>query len=441
VTGTVTDAETGKPVNAFHVVQGFATAQAQAPAARQDVYWDRRAGEPTNSGGRFEFDVTYPRPGYAVRIEADGYLPAESRVFHDADGPTVSLEFKLKKGQPLTGVVRGPDGQPVAGADVVLCIPPQGAYVQNGEIQQRRDKVVVQTDNAGRYRLPPQAGAFALVVLHDRGYAEVKADQVAKSADVTLSAWGRVTGVVRTASKPNAGAMLTVSMNDRQSQDPNAPRVYHDLQARADQGGRFTFERVPPGHATVSVQVRLGESTTGYTQSTPVEVKAGETTEVKIGGQGRPVIGRIVVPDPVKANVDWSHSHTSFSTKVDVRRPKVPDNWREMDDAAKRAWAEAWERTPDGRAQKAALEQRRQFTIRVNPADGTFRTDDVPAGTYQMMLVLNGPPAGRQQPFGQPIATATHEFTVPEIPGGQSDEPFDVGVVETKVVPSPEAGQ
>jgi peroxiredoxin len=151
------------------------------------------------------------------------------------------------------------------------------------------------------------------------------------------------------------------------------------------------------------------------------------------------VVGRIVVPDEVKGNVDWSHSHTSFSTKVDVRRPKLPDNWREMDDAAKRAWAKAWEETPEGKAQTAAVQRAKHFTIRVN-ADGTFRTDDVPAGTYQMMLVLNGPPAGRQQPFGEPIATATHEFTIPEIPGGQSDEPFDVGPVEMKVLRHPKVG-
>jgi peroxiredoxin len=233
--------------------------------------------------------------------------------------------------------------------------------------------------------------------------------------------------------------MLSINRVDRAPQDANAPRVYHDLQAQADQDGRFTFDRVPPGPAQVSVQVKLSENTTTYTQSTPVEVKAGETAEVKIGGQGRPVIGRIVVPDEIKGSVDWSHSHTSFSTKVDVRRPKLPDNWREMDDAAKRAWAKAWEETPEGKAQTAAVQRAKHFTIRVN-ADGTFRTDDVPAGTYQMMLVLNGPPAGRQQPFGEPIATATHEFTIPEIPGGQSDEPFDVGPVEMKVLRHPKVG-
>jgi peroxiredoxin len=140
----------------------------------------------------------------------------------------------------------------------------------------------------------------------------------------------------------------------------------------------------------------------------------------------------VVVPEEIKGNVDWSRGQTSFSTKVDVHRPKLPDNWGEMDDAAKRAWAAAWERTPEGQAQKTAQERRRHFSLRVNP-DGTFRTDDVPAGTYQMILVLNGAPSGRQ-PFGEPLATATHEFTIPEIPGGQSDEAFDVGEVAMKVV-------
>jgi hypothetical protein len=35
---------------------------------------------------------------------------------------------------------------------------------------------------------------------------------------------------------------------------------------------------------------------------------------------------------------------------------------------------------------------------------------------------------------GQAVATATTEFTVPEIPGGRSDQPLDIGVIETKPV-------
>jgi hypothetical protein len=350
----------------------------------------------------------------------------------------VSLEFKLKKGHPLSGVVRGPDGQPVAGADVVLCVGPTGPYIRNGEIGQRRDLLVVQTNNAGRYRLPPQGGKFSLVVVHDRGYAEVSADQVAKSPDVTLTAWGRVTGVVRSGSKPSAGAMLTVSRVEPPRQLTDAPRVYHDLQAQAGQDGRFTFDRVPPGPAQVGVQVKLTENTTTYTQMTPVEVKAGETVDVKIGGQGRPVVGRIVVPDEIKDKADWSRGQASFSTKVAALRPKLPDNWGKMDNAAAQAWLEAWQSSPEGRAQRAAQGRQRHFTLRVNPG-GTFRTEDVPPGTYQMMLVLYGTPAGNQV-YGEPIATATHEFTLPEIPGGQSDEPFDVGPVEMKVVPHPKAG-
>ena len=76
----------------------------------------------------FEFDITFPRAGHAVRVEAEGYLPSESRIFKD-DESNVSLEFKLKRGTDLAGVVRTPDGKPLAGAEVILVLPPNGACV------------------------------------------------------------------------------------------------------------------------------------------------------------------------------------------------------------------------------------------------------------------------------------------------------------------------
>jgi len=433
VTGTVIDAETQKPVDRFKVIQGTDWGNRQQP-----VSWDRRETQ-AQGGGKFEFDVTYPRPGYAVRIESDGYLPAESKVFHDANGPTVSLEFKLKRGQPLAGVVRGPDGKPVAGADVMFCTGQQGAYVSNGELQQRRDHLTVQTDNAGRYRLPPQSGQYMLVAVHDRGYAEVASDQLEKSTDITLEPWGRVTGVVRAGSKVKPGVMLSINRLDEPNAQPNRPRVYHDLQAQAGPDGRFTFERVPAGKAQVAVQVKTGERSTTFTQATPVDVKAGETVEVQVGGTGRPVTGRVSVPAEVAGNVDWSAVRFSFSTKVDVRRPKLPDDWADMDDAARRKWGEAWQQGPEGRAQQAAYQAARHFAARLD-GQGKFTADDVPAGTYTAMVMLMAPPKG-DRPSTDVAAMVQHEFTVPPSKGAEADEPLDIGVIELKPMRQAKVGE
>src|SRR5206468_2685131 len=161
------------------LIQGMKIGQPQEP-----IYWDHRnADAKPHEGGKFEFDITFPRPAYAARVEADGYLPADSRVFTDSEA-NVALEFKLKKGMALAGVIR--------------------------------------------------VGAA-----------------------------------------PKAGPTITVSHIDTTPADPAAPRVYHDLQAMTDKDGRFTFNRVPAGRASVSLQVKLTERTTSYTQTQQIDVTAG----------------------------------------------------------------------------------------------------------------------------------------------------------------------
>ena len=55
----------------------------------------------------------------SIRIEAEGYEPAEFLGFPDSL-EDVAHDFKLRKAAPLAGIVRGPDGRPLAGVDVAL---------------------------------------------------------------------------------------------------------------------------------------------------------------------------------------------------------------------------------------------------------------------------------------------------------------------------------
>jgi len=64
---------------------------------------------------------------------------------------------------------------------------------------------------------------------------------------------------------------------------------------------------------------------------------------------------------------------------------------------------------------------RRMFPLRFAP-DGSFRIEDVPAGTYWLRLRVPGLPNN----------TFVKEVVVPEMPGGRSDLPLDLGVVTVK---------
>jgi hypothetical protein len=228
--------------------------------------------------------------------------------------------------------------------------------------------------------------------------------------------------------------MITVSHIDTATTDPAAPRVYHDLQAMTDKDGRFTFNRVPAGRASVSLQVKLTERTTSFSQTQQIEVTAGQTTEANIGGLGRPIIGRVNVPADLAAKIDWPAGQSSFFTKI--ANPPTPAGWETMDPAAQQKWRAQFRQSPEGRAYEQQLAARKSFTMKVGP-DGKFRTEDVPAGVYQVIVVLNGVSHNELRMGGPPLATATTEFTVPEISGGRSEEPLDIGVIEAKPVAPP----
>ena len=145
----------------------------------------------------------------------------------------------------------------------------------------------------------------------------------------------------------------------------------------------------------------------------PVEVKAGEVTQVVYGGVGRPVLGRVVLSDP-KRKVDWNSGHHSFGTKFPrpPRQLKTPEEW------------EQWNHSPE---MKEARENHRYYGLRL-AEDGAFRIENVLPGTYQLSINLTEPSADR---FGSGPLIASHsqEVAVADIPGGVTDEPLDLGVL------------
>src|SRR5262249_34950449 len=147
--------------------------------------------------------------GRRIRIEADGYKPSVSRVIRDdEDNPVVN--FVLEKGQGVEGVVRGPDGSPMAGAEVILVTPSQPAFLANGRLQDpNRAHPVGKTDARGRYTFPPQEPPYTIVALGDRVFAEQTFREAnAKPAELTARPWGRVEGTLRLGNRPGAGEVL-----------------------------------------------------------------------------------------------------------------------------------------------------------------------------------------------------------------------------------------
>ncbi|MFH1370609.1 MAG: SMP-30/gluconolactonase/LRE family protein [Planctomycetota bacterium] len=424
VSGKVTDAESGDPVKQFKIIPGIDW------GTGQPVYWEQRNSKNV-SDGHYEISFDFPYPAHLLRVEAEGYKPVISRHFDSNEGQ-VTFDFKLVKGTGFSGVVKSPDGAPAVGAEVILCTKSRTAYISNGRIAQKEDSVFVETDTEGRFSFPPQTEKYILAVLHDKGYAEVTAEQLEKSSSIILQPWGRVEGTLRIGNKLGVNENIEIPNDLPDDYDPNEPRVFYYNRTTTDNNGRFVLERLRAGNARVARGIKTSDRMTSFSHTVPVEIRAGETATVSIGGTGRPVIGKVVADADYNEPVNWSFGQSSIST-IMPESPK-PDNFNEMTDEEKKVWHQKWQDSNEGEAfRERTRKQQRNYTIKIDP-DGLFRVEDVPEGEYNLNISIYEPPAARQCGYGDSIGSAHQEFEISEMPGGRSDEPCDLGTLRLETL-------
>ena len=215
--GTVTDADSGRPIERFTLLSAGGGRHPGVPP-----HWDRARARSFTAG---RFDMTGDRSSdqdvhRSIRIEADGYDPAEWRDFSDNE-EDIAHEFKLRrttrKAVALTGIVRDAAGRPVAGADVLLGDREHGIGLTNGRLDKADAPTPyrVHTDREGRYTFPPRVDDAWLVAVHDAGIAIRSPAELAASTDVTLAPWGRIEGVVKIGREPAPGKEVDAYLQDR----------------------------------------------------------------------------------------------------------------------------------------------------------------------------------------------------------------------------------
>lgn len=424
VRGTVVDAGTGKPVPSFRIVNGIGWQREDIP-----IHWERDPDDVREgTDGRFEFGITFPYPGHAVRIEADGYRPADSEVFKP-DAGLVELEFKLEKSELLTGRIVGKDGKPVA--DVPVHLIPPGSYVAitKGRIPGGRQNLLqVTTGSDGTFRFPPQGDRCMVVALSEAGYGEAWSDKLSDDHRIVLEPWGRIEGVAGNGTRPASG--ISIKASAPISHSPGGPTRSISSTATTDAEGRFACAYIPPSQIQIGREKRAGRDI-DYDNIASVTVKPGETVTVQLGGVGRPVIGRFVMPEGTPAI--WTAHNASLVRNVKHPKSGVPEEVTRMSPEQKQAWYAEWLKTPEGKAYQEAMEnfrrESRRYGVTVN-SDGTFSASDVEAGTYTLSIRIRE--GGRTDHQGADIAVVKAEVTVDPIPGGVMDEPLELPVLEAQ---------
>jgi hypothetical protein len=101
VKGTVVDAETGRPISDFSLVEGTVGNDGNSLIWQRNGAVDERAKK---TPGSFEFTFSYQVHRLRVRVEAEGYLSEDSELFAQ-DGSVHEFSFRLTKADRIRGTV------------------------------------------------------------------------------------------------------------------------------------------------------------------------------------------------------------------------------------------------------------------------------------------------------------------------------------------------
>lgn len=471
VMGTVVDDETGKPIPTFRLVEGFGN------VAKGAVSWQTSRIRDEKDGAFLLIDSWPQRFGRKLRVEADGYENGDSRLIENEEG-SIELTFRMKmkraeekSSEKLTdtvrsGIVLTPDGKPTADVRILVSTYPDGIYVAINNLDHH---IQTKSDRDGKFTLPAfqtikrndldkePANSYALVLIHEDGCRYLTGKDFEKNHNsatdagaqaIQLEPWCELEGTLSIGNRPGEGAQISVYRMNRNVDPDEFLRFEFNADTATGKDGRFAIRKLFPGDYSVSryiVLQRSGGSTrlTGAL-SKQTTVRSGEKTEIKLGGTGRPVIGRFQGSQETERLLN----NGTQSVRIHAPSPKFPDFPRVPDEVNKfqiekdpvkaRELYAAWEKSEAGKKyladQKAVLkeievirqknqEDRRNSYGGAIKGDGLFRIEDVESGDWVLEINAFDEEKQLQIQFEQP-------FSIPEMPGGRSDEPLDLGTIQ-----------
>jgi hypothetical protein len=393
VHGKVMNRETREPIEKFKYVEG--------------VWWDadydryilQRSRVNVGKDGEFVFEMSSACAKFCIRVDADGYRALVSRPIMPDEG-NVEIDFELEDGTDLNGVVLTPDGAPAQEATVALRGDQMSLIVSNGQLQQYSVETSVTTDSTGKFDLPVAVSPITVLVLHEKGWAELANTSEQSARQITLTPWSSVEGVVYQGERPKSDERVVLQIGP--DGDLKVPSHWH-YSTTANSAGEFRFDKLRGGPATVYKVIRYGiagpdSGASWYSHATPIELTPGARTQVKVGGEGRRLRGHLMAPDDAGKAIDWNMGVVRLATPDKIDSEMASDT---------------------------------KYATAIGP-DGTFDIFDVLPGNYIIRGTIYSETSG---PNGRwiPIATLQQPCEVVE---GDRAEPVDLGTFTVELVNS-----
>lgn len=257
---------------------------------KEDVSWERQNSEGMSRNGKIDYTESWSRPAFAMRIEADGYLPEERKGFTLEDRE-VNFEIRLKKAPNISFTISKPDGTPAGEVKGYLVLAGQNLNPQNDIDAHNWACPEATADAKGKLVFSAQTDDFMLVVLCEAGYAEIPQSSIPENGEITLAAWGRVEGTLTIDNKPAINEKVSIEPPQGGMVIPrrgrSGPMVFHHYDTRTDAQGKFKFDHVPAGSMKIyrreDVPLERGMFRINQLMAQQIDVSAGETTTVSMG--------------------------------------------------------------------------------------------------------------------------------------------------------------
>ena len=400
ISGTVVDAESGKPLEEFKMTPVGHFTSAGTPNRRHTV--DGR-------NGKYEFKFTYPKPGHSVLIEAVGYKSQESTVFKPHDG-NVTFDFKLEKGLGISATVVSADGNPVPGAVVTLNDGKRRSLnIRGDRVQSLQDFASATTSADGSFSLAPLKEKWSLVVCHDLGFAQVDDESFQPGQTLTLSPWASIAGK----DLKSIGSKKPVLLN-LVGLKTSGYSVYYQTTVKPD--GSFEFGKVPPGIVyKLDLSVPISERSSRTIPIGRVSAVAGERQQILLGRHGRDVFGKL--------DFEGRRLQAYGYAKMKLPRLSYPEGYDGWDEARQQEWRTQWNATEEGMRYQS--DRIFEHAVLIEP-NNDFRIKSLPPGFYKIEIQLG---TDRGESY-----LKHHKVHVKKIAADEKDpQPQDLGVIEFKM--------
>jgi len=417
--GSVTDKNTGKPIEKFSVVP--------VKAFRPDFYSTSFQDRAEAEGGKFELAInSHGQSGnrYMVRIEANGYRTAFSTKSMQVGDPPLNEDFELEPAAAVTAEVLAPDGTPAI--DFMVAVgTPTSAPQFSIDRPDASFGIAFKVSGESRFELPATFEPQLIRVFNDAGFAEVALSPDEPLGIIQLQPWSSVSGRLMQGDKPIANE--GVYFRPLVQRGLTEARFQDSFYTRTDLQGNFRFDRLPP--MAGSVQALLGPwepSPMSSSQSVAVHLQPGQTTTLSLGSVGNRVIGRVVAEgrENDELSKQWSLNYlisrdSGMALPADAN-PLMIGPEQTVDSAVLQSGDfSTW------------LGTKRHYFVKLSD-EGELRIDGVATGQYDLVIQLYEQPAGC---LVETIGQMFLPITVKEGPDAASVKDLGEIAVECRIGP------